>query len=272
MLLGLDGSAYSAAAMALGIRWAQHCSATLVGLGIVDEPTICHPEAVPLGGSYYKHERDARRLEEAHQKVAGFLADFATACETAHIVYTVSQEVGTPSERLLRATPRYDVVLFGQQTYFHFETQEAPCDTLEQVLKHGPRPVVAVPEQPVTGSTAVIAYDGSLQAARALQTFQSLGLYDVYELHVVSVHHDQPTATQQVEEACAFLGFHKITAIPHPVMSSAAPSEVLLEYVKTHPGLLVMGAYGGSAFVEFFLGSATRTLLTESPVPVFLSH
>lgn len=68
------------------------------------------------------------------------------------------------------------------------------------------------------------------------------------------------------------LKFHRITAQQHPMVSAEAPSEVLLAYVRAHPGLLVMGAYGGSAFVEFFLGSATRTLLAESPVPVFLAH
>jgi nucleotide-binding universal stress UspA family protein len=34
----------------------------------------------------------------------------------------------------------------------------------------------------------------------------------------------------------------------------------------------VMGAYGQPALREFFLGSVTRRMLTECPVPLFLFH
>jgi hypothetical protein len=54
ILIGLDGSAYSTTALELGIRWARRFDALLVGLGVIDEPTIRGPEPVPLGGAYYK--------------------------------------------------------------------------------------------------------------------------------------------------------------------------------------------------------------------------
>jgi nucleotide-binding universal stress UspA family protein len=43
VLIGLDGSDYSTAAVELGIRWAKQFDALLVGLGIIDEPTIRGP-------------------------------------------------------------------------------------------------------------------------------------------------------------------------------------------------------------------------------------
>src|SRR5215831_16924636 len=65
ILVGLDGSAYSATAVDLGIRWAQHSGAVLVGLGIIDAPTICKPQPVPLGASAYKVHHDATLLADA---------------------------------------------------------------------------------------------------------------------------------------------------------------------------------------------------------------
>ena len=47
VLVGVDGSEYSTAAVELGIRWAQRSGAVLVGLGIIDAPTISRPEPVP---------------------------------------------------------------------------------------------------------------------------------------------------------------------------------------------------------------------------------
>jgi len=36
--------------------------------------------------------------------------------------------------------------------------------------------------------------------------------------------------------------------------------------------MLVMGAYRHSRLQEWFLGGVTRSLLTRSPVPLFLAH
>ena len=73
VLVGVDGSAYSTAAVELGIQWAQRSGAVLVGLGVIDVPTICKPEPVPLGGSAYKVHRDASLLADASRKVGQFL-------------------------------------------------------------------------------------------------------------------------------------------------------------------------------------------------------
>ena len=40
ILIGLDESEHCAVLTELGVRWAQRTGATLVGLGIVDEPSI----------------------------------------------------------------------------------------------------------------------------------------------------------------------------------------------------------------------------------------
>ena len=51
------------------------------------------------------------------------------------------------------------------------------------------------------------------------------------------------------------------------------PAEVILGKIRyLEASLLVMGAYGQPVLREFFLGSVTRTVLKESPVPVFCSH
>ena len=49
ILVGVDGSEYSTAAVELGIQWVQRSGAVLVGLGIIDAPTISRPEPIPLG-------------------------------------------------------------------------------------------------------------------------------------------------------------------------------------------------------------------------------
>jgi nucleotide-binding universal stress UspA family protein len=145
VLVGLDGSAYSDSAVALGIDWARRFDALVVGLGIVDKPSIFQPEMVPLGADAYKQPADEARLARATRQVEQFLEKFSLRCAEAGVSSKVLEDVGNPYEQILREAQRYDVILLGKQTYFHFATQEGPCETLKSVLKNTPRPVVTVP-------------------------------------------------------------------------------------------------------------------------------
>ena len=273
ILVGVDGSEYSTAAVELGIQWAQRSGAVLVGLGIIDAPTISKPEPVPIGGSAYKVHHDASLLTDASHRVGQFLEHCARRCTEASVACQLLQDIGLPAEQILLEAQRYDLILLGQHTFFHFETQQQPDDTLHVVLKQSPRPVVAVPAALPEGRTVVVAYDGSLHAARALQMLQVLGLEDAQEVHVVCVDPDQEHADRSAERAVAFLHSHHVAARAYARATTAAPAHVLLEHVhQVQASLLVMGAYGRSTLREFFGGSTTRTMLRESPVPLFFYH
>jgi len=272
ILVGLDGSAYSTAAVELGIRWAQQSSAMLVGLGVLDEPTISKPEPVPIGGSSFKKQRDEALVADARRRVEQLLGSFSLRCAEAGVACKLLEDVGLPSEQILLEAQHYDLILLGKRTYYHFDTQSHPDETLTNVLKNSPRPVVTVPEQLGNGHSVVVAYDGSLQAARTLQAFQALRPDLSQEVHIVAVHADLAEAVRHADRAIDFLGFHEIKAQRHAMTSSSPASAILEQVHQLGAGLLVMGAYGQSAFREFFFGSVTRTMLKEKTVPLFLYH
>lgn len=272
ILIGLDGSAYSATAVELGIAWAKVSDAMLVGMCVIDEPTIRKGQAAPIGGSAFKQQRDSALLADAQRKVAQFLADFSARCGAAGVACQQFGDVGIPAEQISLEAQRYDLILLGKQTHFHFETQLQADETLTEVLKASPRPVVTVPETLGTGRSIVVAYDGSLQAARTLQAFQSLGLDRMGEVHVLSVHSEHAEAIRRADRAIDFLNFHDIKAERHVVGSSSPAQEILSLAARLNAGLLVMGAYGQPGIKEFFFGSVTRTLLKETKIPLFLYH
>lgn len=272
ILVGLDGSAHSDTATELGICWARRHGALLVGLGIIDEPTICKPEPVPLGVSHFKEHRDEALLADARRKVKQFLEQFASRCAEAGVAGKLLEDLGLPSEQIVLEAQRFDLILLGQQTHFHIETQPQPDDTLTRVLQNSPRPVVTVPEKLPDGRCVVIAYDSSLQAARTLQVFQALMLESWQEVHVLSVDGDRVEAARRADRAAEFLRFHGVTAQAH-VLESSSPTPVILEQAeRLGAELVVMGAYGQPTLREFFFGSVTRTMLRESRIPLFLYH
>lgn len=273
ILIGLDGSVYSRTAVELGLRWARQSDAILVGLSVLDEQTIRHPEMVPLGGMAFKEHRDEVLLADARRKVEEFRAAFVGQCAAAGVRCQVLEDTGLPAEQIILEAQRYDLILLGQQTYFHFETERSPDDTLRRVLRSSPRPVVSVPEKLPEGRAVVVAYDSSLQAARTLQVFQAVGWTGAAEVHVVSVAAEAEVAQQHAERGHAFLRHHDVPAEAHALVSAEPPARVILEQVRQrNAGLLVMGAYGHSALREFFFGSVTQAMLRECPVPLFLYH
>lgn len=273
ILIPLDGTPCSNTAAELGMRWARRSHALLVGLGIVDEPAISRPELAPLGGDAYKAHRDEVVLGRARRQVEVFLETFTLNCVRENVASKILQDVGDPQTQLLQQAQRYDLLFLSQETHFLFATQEGPCNTLAHVLKHTPRPLVMVPRSLRTGTSILVAYDGSLQAARALHAFETLGLAGTEEVHVVTVGDQQADTFAHAERARDYLHNHDRKAQRHTIVTSAHPAEVLAEQARRlDAGVIVIGAYGRPGLLEFFLGSVTRTMLETSEVPLFLYH
>jgi nucleotide-binding universal stress UspA family protein len=271
ILMALDGSPWSEAATALALDWAVRFDARLIGLGVLDEPSIDRGEPVPMGAYEYKKHRDEIRLADAHLRVRRFLEDFCSRSATAGLVATAVEDIGDPAEQILREAHRCDVVILGRETHFQFETQERPDATLAQVIRLSPRPVVVVPRTLPDGGGIVVAYGGGREAARTLQTFESLGIAANEDITVITIRRDQVEAEAIAALAGDFLKAH---GLPHnlcPIASDIAPAEVLLEELRRrHPRLLVMGAHAAHPVRDLFATSVTRTVLAECGIPAFV--
>ena len=256
----------------LGIRWAGRTGVRLTGMGIIDEPTICRPEPTGIGGG---PTTPARRLSAEGRR--GPRGRFSRAlCQPLHP--GGCDLPGAAAHRpALRGNPvrggglRFDPA--GSATYFHFETQTEPDETLEVVLRKSPRPVVAVGSTVPESRSVVVAYDASPAAVRALEAFANAGL-DLWEtVRVVSVASEPAVAARRAEEGARFLRSHHLQAEGRSLPASRPVAELLLEQVQElNAGMLVMGAFGRWKLAEFFSGSTTRTVLENSRAPVFLRH
>jgi len=59
---------------------------------------------------------------------------------------------------ILLEAQHYDLIMLGQQTFFHCETQDTSDDALSVVVKQSPCPVVAVPATLPARQAVLIAY------------------------------------------------------------------------------------------------------------------
>jgi nucleotide-binding universal stress UspA family protein len=272
ILVPLDGSPQTSAALDLAVSWGLQFGARLVGVAIVDEPTILRPEPVSIGASAYKRERDQVRLRDARVRVNQFLTEFESRCATAGLVAEGVEAKGDPAERILREAQRCDIVMVGRDTNFHFETQARPDETMAALLRNSARPVVVVPNPPSNGRGVMVAYGGGREVARALQTFELLGLDAGETVTLVSVQREGWEAAELANLAAEFLTAHGIPHELHALTADRSPADALLEHLRLlRPRLLVMGAQGYHPVRDLFRSSVTGAVLLETPVPTFIA-
>ncbi len=271
ILVALDGSPYCERATELALRWAKQVQASLTGLGVIDEPEICAPEPVPIGGGAFKLELEETRLQEARVTIEAAVEQFRRRCQQEGIPCQGLVDVGLPVEQLTREAQRADLVVIGQQTHFRLDGE--PGRTVHALLKGPPRPVVVVPEQLPSRKNVLVAYDGSLQASRALWAFCQLGLHALFEqFHVLTLDDDQQRGVLVSRYATEMLQLHGIDATPQVLSLSEGSADRMILRVaeERQAGLLVMGCYGRASLVEWFLGTTTLHVIQQSTIPLFL--
>jgi nucleotide-binding universal stress UspA family protein len=149
----------------------------------------------------------------------------------------------------------------------------------ESIIFGSGRPCMILPDptryerQPAL-DTIAIAWDFSRSAARAVADALPI-LQRAQTVRAVTVADDKPIETTCTkEQLAAHLNMHGVRLTLDIVEADGREiGDLLADYVRDQsPDLLVMGAYGHSRLRDFVLGGATKSMLREPPVPLFLSH
>lgn len=148
----------------------------------------------------------------------------------------------------------------------------------EHVALRGARPVLVVPQAwrglPIPG-TAVVGWDGSLQAIRAiaaalplLQRADSVKLALVNPDELSDLHGEQPGA-----DMALYLARHGVRVDVVLERTNSTGGDALIALARDcGAGLMVIGAFGHSRYREWVLGGVTRELLERAPVPLLIAH
>lgn len=216
---------------------------------------------------------DARQKtsHNAHELAASFkrLASDHNVFEEVNITRCVAAEV---DNRLLEEARTRDVVLVPFQERDSVEHRYA-----ESLIFGSGRPTIILPgperRRDPSLTALTIAWDASRPAARAVADALPL-LQRATRVRVVTVTNEKSLPVATGAGLRRHLARHGLEVQVDEVDARGRRiGETLRTYLdETGSELLVMGAYGHSRMREFVLGGATRSMLAQPPVPLFLSH
>lgn len=271
ILLGLDGSPYAQAAIEYACQLALAHNATITGVAIIDLPGIQSASGpVPIGGTHYDVQLEEQQLKETEEKAKTILDDFARICEERQVSVVLHADTGRPFSEIIEESKFHDFIVMGKRTFFEYTANET-YGTLEQILKNGLAPVLAVPDSVRKIEKVLVAYDNSAPASKAVHMFLLLGIWNACDITLLTVNDDAEAGQALLGNLADFFRSYGIE--PTLVTQSGHPDEVVKSYIaEGDVDMLVMGAYGRKSVREFFVGSVTQHLIQETTIPLFLYH
>jgi nucleotide-binding universal stress UspA family protein len=171
-----------------------------------------------------------------------------------------------------------DLVVLGHANPDDHGSGGLLLDLPEHVILNCGRPVLLVPYAgafPTIGKRPLIAWNGSVEAARAVTA--ALPLLRHASKITIAVFDPQVGGDGHGEEPGADIALYlvrhglkvEVECCPGPIDVGNA---ILSRAASSAADLLVMGCYGHSRFREKMLGGATRTVLATMTLPVLMAH
>lgn len=283
VLTCIDGSAISTAVCDSGVWASQRLQAPLQLLHVLDKSE--YPTTEPSGnpnlsgniglGSREHLLEELIALDERRGKLAlehgKHMLDAAAARAGEHNALEISklQRHGSLVETLLELSESTRLLVMGRLGEGHENAVHSIGSHLENVVRTVDRPIlIAVPEFR-SPRCFMIAYDGSVTSEKALDMVASSPLLEGLACHLIMVDTETGERRRQLDAATKKLIEAGFEVSAHILEGDV--QDVLLGYQRdNHLDLIVMGAYGHSRIRQFFVGSNTSKMISNSEVPLLL--
>lgn len=272
ILIPLDPSRYTQTAIRYACEIAKLQNSEIMGMVALNIPEIEKSIGpVPAGGLYWADKLEHSRIETTKRHIEALLEKFKNICEVAGVKHSEAELQGSPSELIMYQSIFYDLVVMGIRTYYYYKKAEDPGVSLEKILLHTITPILAVPKNYVPIKKVVIAFDGSLPAARALQRFSHLAVAKDFEILLLIANPNKEDAEYYLRQAGEYLRAHGLTNVKtewtrEPII--AAMQDRFLDYAD----MVVIGLHSKSVIKNFFVGSLTKYLIETAQKPLLIAQ
>ncbi len=279
ILIPLDSSVYTDAAISYGCFLARRSDAQLTGLAVLDVPGIEKSVGtLPVGGIYFADKLVAAKKDEALAHITSLVNNFKVTCEREGVSYRIAELQGNPSSQIIQESLFYDRVVTGLRTYFHCPGK-APVegDPIDSMLAQTITPFVAVPAVLPPFPTRdkkwkiLMAFNGSLPSVRAMHRFAQTSKPEEYEVKVLMAHDDEVAANYLLGRAVRYLEAHGFENVQAEFVAASKTSDTAEQFYGW-ADKIVLGVHSKAAFVDFMVGSLSKKLIRHGKKMLLLGQ
>jgi len=274
ILVPLDGSEHSRAALDYAIWITKKFDGTLFGQHIIDtisiEGTFFHDISGSLGFEPYL-DFSSKMREILEERGKAILDEFVARCEKDGIRYTTVLDMGLIANEICDRAKVSDLVVIGHRGVNEEFSTGLLGTTAETITRKSPRPVFVSTKQFKAIDRPLLAYDGSQRASSAMESAAEFCTVLHLPLTVLAIAKEESLAQTNLQQARSYLSSYAIEVKYES--ARGYPEQKIVEYLVTmNHDLLFIGAYGHRRIINMVLGSTTEYVLRNSPCPVFLNR
>ena len=273
VLVATDGSVYGDVAAECSAWMAARLGADITALYVID--------ARRLAGHFITHLSEildsfpskslTGRVREYYRRQGKAALERAASISERHGVKCQTMlETGNVVKIVSDAAADADLLVIGERG----EDEEFETGFLgsvaEKLVRKVTRPVLLTGLNVREFRRALLAYDGSEPAQRAMKTLARLAAGLEMEVDAVQMVEEGEDTTMLKEVVTYFEDF-SVRVSTHYLEGDS--HEVIINHLKEkNCDLLVMGAFDNQAADAIALGTTTEYLMRNSPVPVLVHH
>jgi nucleotide-binding universal stress UspA family protein len=274
ILIPLDGSEHSKAALEYGLWMAEKFGGTLLGQHIIDtisiEGTFFHDISGSLGFEPYL-DFSTKMREALEERGKLILEDFARQCRQKAIRHETFLDLGIIPNEICERSKVADLVVIGHRGINEEFSTGLLGTTAESITRKCPRPVFVSTRKFKTIERPFLAYDGSQRASAAMESAAEFCSVLHLPLTVLTIVKEGKVPESVLQQARSYLSSYAIET--RYELDRGHPEKKIIEHItKFGYDLLFIGAYGHRRIIEMVLGSTTEYVLRNSQCPVFLNR
>ena len=274
ILIPLDGSEHSGAALEYAIWITKKFDGTLFGQHVIDtisiEGTFFHDISGSMGFEPYL-DFSSKMREALEERGKVILDDFAERCRKGGIKHQTVLDMGLIANEICDRSKVADLVVIGHRGVNEEFTTGLLGTTAETITRKCPRPVFVSTKKFKVIERPLLAYDGSQRACAAMESAAEFCTVLDLPLTVLTVAKEDQKAEGILHQARSYLDAYAVQVGYEK--TRGYPEQQIIDYlVSFNHDLLFIGAYGHRRIIEMVLGSTTEYVMRNTPCPVFLNR
>jgi nucleotide-binding universal stress UspA family protein len=272
LLLAVDSSVYGRSAEAQAIALSRAYQGRVTGLYVLDVRFMEMPPYVDYSYTFEAVPPTIAPLDimdSFRAKSERILGGLRESMGAAGVPLETRAEEGVPSQVIADLGRAHDLIIMGKRGEHAKWGRDLLGSTAEQVARRSASPVLLVEAAHRPLVRAMVMFDGSDPANRALKLAGDLATHAGLALKVVTVDDDEDRGRRTQSEARAYLTSSGVPA-EYEVMAGK-PTNVASALPAAEPlDLVIIGMRGHSALHDLILGSTAEHVMRGVSLPILL--